>query len=228
MFQNPRPLNESSEPDATELPGELRALEAALGTLRPSVGRLDRDRLLFEAGRRAALESRRAARWAWPAATAALGTLAASLLLMLAPRPAPRVVKEIVVKTIRVPVETPSAAPEERAPAPTVAEHRPASSWWRDSAPAWKDGRDAVAMRVRVERLLRELRAPEGAGGSPTRARKTDGAKPSEPRVAPVESPTPYYQLRDQLLREQLSAKVLPRRVPCPHAARWPSQFEAA
>jgi hypothetical protein len=53
--------------------------------------------------------------WAWPAALAAMTGVAASLLVALAIRPAPRVVERIVERTVTVP-----AAPQE--PAAAVAE----------------------------------------------------------------------------------------------------------
>ena len=54
-----------------ELSPELQAFEAQLASLLPSAGRLERDRLMFEAGKAAAeaeraTPARRAARLAWP------------------------------------------------------------------------------------------------------------------------------------------------------------------
>src|SRR5437588_62774 len=63
----------------------LDALEAALRGLKPSAGRLDRDALMFLAGR--ASLSRR---WLGPAAAAALASVASvlSVLWLIGPRPA--------------------------------------------------------------------------------------------------------------------------------------------
>ena len=97
---------------STEEPVELKAIEAALAALAPTTGSLDRDRLMYLAGRAslsAAGEARRF-RWAWPAATAAMTTVAAALLAVVSLRlaePAPRIVERIV----EVPVE--------RTPAPS-------------------------------------------------------------------------------------------------------------
>ncbi len=81
---------------------ELTAFEAELASLRPNAGglengRLDVGRLMFEAGRAAALkERRRRATFIWPAAFAAMSGAAAVMLLMLVNRPEPRVVERIV------------------------------------------------------------------------------------------------------------------------------------
>lgn len=78
-------------------PQELKGLEAALGALLPTPSRIDRDGLMFRAGR--ASVTRR--RWAWPAATAVLASVAATLAIVLIARPRPE--PEQVV--IYVPVE---------------------------------------------------------------------------------------------------------------------------
>ena len=53
-----------------ELPGELKSFEATLAALAPRGDRLDRDRLMYLAGRESALAEAgrpngRARRWAW-------------------------------------------------------------------------------------------------------------------------------------------------------------------
>jgi hypothetical protein len=88
-----------SEPDATP---ELAALEAELRRLAPREGDIDRDALLFRAGRASARGG-----WAWPL-TAALSTcVAVALAGVLTLRP-PRVVY--------VTVERPAAPAEESPP----------------------------------------------------------------------------------------------------------------
>jgi hypothetical protein len=95
-----------------EEPVELKAIEAALAALLPKRGGLDRERLMYLAGR-ASLPAARAPgrfRWAWPAATAAMTGVAAVLLAVVSLRlaePAPRIVERIV----EVPVaRSPAAA----------------------------------------------------------------------------------------------------------------------
>jgi len=106
--------------------GDLNAIAAALSSLSPSTGRLDRDRLMFLAGEAAArsnlamprlvplhsaasnsamaheLPPRMAARrWAWPVAFWTMSAVAATLLVVLVARPEPRVIERIV----RLPAE---------------------------------------------------------------------------------------------------------------------------
>jgi len=75
---------------------ELKAIESALGELVPVSSRLDRDQLMFQAG---ALSVRRPSlgRWVWPSIAAALAIALVSESLVLAVRPAARVVDRIVV-----------------------------------------------------------------------------------------------------------------------------------
>jgi len=82
--------------DPGDLPPQLQSLEAALAALVPRAERLDRDRLMFEAGRESVLKSASRGRWAWPALSTAMTALAGALLVMLVLRPEPRVVERIV------------------------------------------------------------------------------------------------------------------------------------
>jgi hypothetical protein len=85
----------------------LDALAGALRGLAPRPVGLDRDRLMFQAGRASAPRG-----WAWPLATVASAAAAAVLgvLLWVRPEPAPRVVY--------LPAERPATASDERAPGP--------------------------------------------------------------------------------------------------------------
>ena len=73
---------------------ELKAIESALGELIPLSSRLDRDKLMFQAGAMSRPAPSRP--WAWPAITAALSVALAGESFFLASRPAPRVVERIV------------------------------------------------------------------------------------------------------------------------------------
>jgi hypothetical protein len=64
---------------------QLAALEAALKTLTPLPGRIERDRLMFQAGQ--ASVARRP--WLWPGTTAVMTLLAAVFAGLLLHRPAP-------------------------------------------------------------------------------------------------------------------------------------------
>lgn len=66
---------------STDAPDEnLSDFERALADLSPAEARLDRDRLMFDAGRAA---GQRAAPWLWPLATAAMALVSLSLGVLL-------------------------------------------------------------------------------------------------------------------------------------------------
>ena len=78
---------------------DLDDLEAALASLSPRGSRIDRDRLLFLAGRASAEPTSGSSvrrRWLWPAATAASLTAACVLGALLAVRPETPVRRQIV------------------------------------------------------------------------------------------------------------------------------------
>ncbi len=88
---------------------DLAAVEAALGALRPTPSGVDRDRLMYLAGRAAGSRSqgarRRRADWLWPCATAASMLLAVGFAMMWATAE-PEV--RIVYRDRTVPIEEPS------------------------------------------------------------------------------------------------------------------------
>jgi hypothetical protein len=91
----------------SELDPELAALSAALGALAPAAPALDRDRLFFEAGRRAVRPRARA----WPFATCGFAALSVALGLRLATAPVPAPVERIVV--VSAPASRERERPEE-------------------------------------------------------------------------------------------------------------------
>jgi hypothetical protein len=96
----------------------LTDLERALLALAPAVAALDRDQLLFEAGRRSAR------RRGWPFATAALALLAAGLGAALILRPAPPPVERPIVVQVPSPEPSPpdlSELPPDSEPGPPPA-----------------------------------------------------------------------------------------------------------
>src|SRR4051794_27865698 len=70
---------------------ELEAVESALGRLAPARSRLDRDRLMFQAGAKSVRSGSRR-HWVWPSIAASLAVVVLSESLVLATRPDPRVV----------------------------------------------------------------------------------------------------------------------------------------
>ena len=92
-----------------QLPDELEELQRALKSLEPLPGRLDRCRLMYLAGRASAGASpsgtsaagaAQKRNWAWPASTAAMTLVAATLAVALTVRPQPQ--PRIVQKTVYV------------------------------------------------------------------------------------------------------------------------------
>lgn len=98
----------------------LNEVAAALAGLRPSPPALDRDRLLFNAGRASASRP-----WLWRVATAASTTLAVVLAAVLILRPAPAAVEHVVYVRVEPPTPPPKADP---APPAVAVESEPAVS----------------------------------------------------------------------------------------------------
>jgi hypothetical protein len=93
----------------------LTAFEADLGALSPAPHRLDRDRLMYLAGRSSALGRRATAiRRAWPAIAAglALVSLGEAALLVTRADPEPRVVERVVYLPAPAPSPSPIGPPE--------------------------------------------------------------------------------------------------------------------
>jgi hypothetical protein len=96
----------------------LNEVASALAALRPNPPALDRDRLLFRAGRASAPRP-----WFWRAATAVAATAALALAGVLIFRPAPPPVVQVV--HIRDEAPPPPAAPPKDEPPPAPAESEP-------------------------------------------------------------------------------------------------------
>jgi hypothetical protein len=94
---------------------ELNAIASALGGLAPIPSRLDRDRLMFEAG---ALSRGRVGRpgWIWPSVAAMLSLVVTGESIFLASRPATRVVERVVVVREPSGPESSEVTPDESLP----------------------------------------------------------------------------------------------------------------
>ncbi|NUQ62745.1 MAG: hypothetical protein HUU20_09660 [Pirellulales bacterium] len=183
-----------------ELPPALKSLEAALASLVPRTPSLDRDRLMFEAGRQAAVRSQAGpvCRWAWP--TLAAATMAAALLVVLLVRPAAPGADRIVYVPVDpqparlTPGSLPNETPDRRGSEPKGAVQAMAPMFdiparaavaGAPHAPApYFDLRDCLLSR---EPQLWRLPGQNSAGsGLPT-------------------EPASYAELRDELLRGSAS-----------------------
>jgi hypothetical protein len=118
--------------DEQPLNAPERELEAALGSLHPAPNAIDRDRMIFDAGRRSATLPRRPIAW-----QALSGALAAALLLSISLHRQPRQVERVVylpaTTTTTAPVDktqtTLTAGGWDLAPPPSVESAPPATSY---------------------------------------------------------------------------------------------------
>jgi hypothetical protein len=124
----------------------LTQLATALSALAPRPAVLDRDRLMFAAGRQSARRSR-----LWPCVSALLAVLSVGLGTALVLRPEPRVV-----------YVTPPAPPP---PAPAPAESREPTVAAKDDH--WQEQIESLRLRNRVLRLGVEA-LPEAPRPQPT------------------------------------------------------------
>jgi hypothetical protein len=117
----------------------LKAIESALGALVPLSSRLDRDKLMFQAGAMSRPWARQRG-WVWPALAAAMTVALAGESLWLGVRPAPRAVERIVfvpASTTDLAATAPSAVSGATAShdqknssrAPAAGEPRSVESW---------------------------------------------------------------------------------------------------
>jgi hypothetical protein len=138
---------------------EMNDLEASLAGLSPSPAALDRDRLMFQAGRASV-----GVRWLWPACTGAAVLTAAALALVLVLRPAPILIVEQRVVSVRQ--ETPPPVPPHSDPPP--------EPWLETSAPLPQT--DYLRRRQEVLRWGVDMLPPLPPGESSSSPTLTPGA----------------------------------------------------
>ena len=102
----------SNEPDSPAPEPELNAIEAALGSLEPARSRIDRDVVMFRAGQ-ASVRRSRLGRHARDAIAASLALIALGEGVLLAHRPPPQIVREVVVIREPAPAPVPVVPPPE-------------------------------------------------------------------------------------------------------------------
>ena len=87
---------------------ELNAIAASLGSLEPARSRIDRDLVMFRAGQ-ASVRPSRWHRGAWNVIAASLALVALGEGVLLAHRPPPQIVKEVVVVREPAPARAPAS-----------------------------------------------------------------------------------------------------------------------
>ena len=148
---------------------ELGPIETALGSLTPARSRIDRDRVMFQAGvLHAKAESRR--RWVWPSIAATLAVVVLSESVALAVRPGPRVMV----------VQQPAPQPESRPGAPEPVQIL------SQTLPTRSEGNRALGSRRRGDTCYQ-------AAGAPLRGRRASKSSSAFflSRMAAPESPSP-------------------------------------
>jgi len=207
MSKDTRKNETMNKANEGELPVELKAFEARLAALLPRADRLDRDALLFEAGR-ASTEDRPRHRWAWPSAFWAMTTVAAALLAVVLLRPSgiEYVYVERPVESQAAPVESiPQVVadePQETLPKPEPAELRQTPP--SEATPPRPTMMAAVARNwfgvgsLQSSPRQRQLEALL-AQGSDAMRRPSDSPK-DDLDTRRRSDPQPYWQLRDRLL----------------------------
>jgi hypothetical protein len=143
---------------------ELNPIESALGRLAPARSRIDRDRLMFQAGVNSA-KAQTPLRWVWPAIAASLAVVAVSESVVMAVRPGPGVV---VVQQPAV-QEDRAVRPE---PVQILVQAPPSPS--SEQEPWLPAGNNAMGLRRQVLRF-----GLEGLPELPSLLSQTDGAAPA-------------------------------------------------
>jgi hypothetical protein len=196
-----------------DLSDELAAVEAALGSVGPGPSRLDRDRVMFLAGRASLAEpsegpTYRSRRWAWPAAFSAMTAVAATLLTILVARePQPQVV-QVIQPPSPIPTSDIVAGPQrEEAPDALAVPKDPGPPSIWDTPPT-----------VERERTPPLLPTPYGRQLGVVLAQSLGGASDSLPSSSRprrrLPRPVSYRELLRRVAQEAVPNAVFPARPP--------------
>ncbi|MGP0067051.1 MAG: hypothetical protein ACLQGP_26090 [Isosphaeraceae bacterium] len=159
----------------SEIPNDpgLKSVESALGGLSPVPSRLDRDRLMFQAGALARSRTE-PTRWTWPSVAALLALALTCESIYLASRPASRVVERLVV--IRQPSGAPSTESTSHVVIPAIGQGQahprpgPAAPSSRESVSDYQRQQDLV-LRFGLDAFPEPVRLSSQSGGP------TDGSE---------------------------------------------------
>jgi len=144
---------------------ELNPIESALGRLAPARSRLDRDRLMFQAGVNSA-RTKFPSRWVWPSIAASLAVVVLSESVVLAVRPGPSVVV----------VQQSAPVAKDRAGGPELVQIliQAPPSQSPEQEPWLPAGNEALGLRRQVLRF-----GLEGLPDPPSLLSQADGADPA-------------------------------------------------
>lgn len=156
-------MHDEHEAHEPQLTGELAALERQLKQLTPTAPRVDRDQLMFAAGRSSRLAERSwTSSWFWPAATAltTAATILLASMLVWQRSSSPSV-------ATRSPAATAMVVVKDANEVGSLATDRQA--WpWSDRQPSGYLGVRYVALTQGVAALDREFPTPVGDAGEPS------------------------------------------------------------
>ncbi len=153
---------------------ELKAIESALGALVPVSSRLDRDKLMFQAGAVSTPAARR--RWVWPVITSVLSVALAGESLVLGLRRSPQIVERIVFMPAPTRSDRPENTPAESAPGrerPAVESVALGSDFQRFQDLVMRFGLDALSGPPSVASRSDGGELPEGPEPRPAGALRT-------------------------------------------------------
>jgi hypothetical protein len=123
---------------------ELNLIESAMGRLAPARSRIDRDRLMFQAGVNSA-KAQSPRRWVWPAVAASLAVVALSESAALAVRSGQHVV------VVQQSATAPESRPAEPEPVQILSQSPPSRTEGNEYWPS--GGGEALALRRQVLRF---------------------------------------------------------------------------
>jgi hypothetical protein len=144
---------------------ELNPIESALGRLAPARSRIDRDRLMFQAGVNSA-KAQSSRRWVWPAIAASLAVVALSESAALVVRPGPSV--------LGVQQTAPGADDRAGRPEPVVILVQAPPSQSPEQEPWLAAGGETLGLRQQVLRF-----GLEGLPDPPSLLSQADGSAPA-------------------------------------------------
>jgi hypothetical protein len=219
--QQPNHVNRNGQPPPP-LPAELQQLEAALAALRPRGDRLDRDLLMFQMGQSSSQSNRHTTRavatpqelhsvpgrgergagrtfaWLWPAATAGMTVVAASLALALVLRGEPQVVERVKIVEVERPAPTELVVEHDSRQEAIIEDTAPTHEPARTIARHWPAHREPAELSPAIPRAGLDFRLFEHLMREPTTPVSLPDTPPTSEESREVLSPRSLPNLLDQ------------------------------